>query len=218
MKKTTAIYARKETLPERRPACYGRTSTFKQDKGLEAQERALREWCKVNGYRDALEFKDSGISGMKMSRPELDRMMSEVRAGKIHTVIVYSFSRFARSTKHLLATLEELRKLGVKFKSMTENFDTDTPMGEAMFGIIAVIAKLERDLTAERVRNGLKNARAKGKKLGRPKTAGKKVAKVLELRATMEPNAIAEQLGISRASVYRMLKAGTSQKPTQKAT
>jgi len=195
------------TIVEALLATYGRTSTDKQDKGLEAQQRTLREWCKANGHKKYLEFADAGVSGMKSSRPEFDRMMKEVRAGKIHTVLVYSFSRFARSTKHLIDSLEEFNRLGVTFISKTEAIDTSTPIGKAMFTIIAAIAQLERDLTAERVRNGLRNAVAKGKKLGRPKTAGKKAAEVLRRRAKgIEPEVIAEQLGVSRASVYRMLK------------
>lgn len=189
-------------------AIYSRTSTDKQDKGLQAQERALRDWAKANRHRGYLEFADAGISGTKSSRPELDRMMDAARRGEIHTVLVYSFSRFARSTKHLLLALEEFRKLGVAFISKTEAIDTSTPMGEAMFTIIAAISKLERDLTAERVKNGLRNAVAKGKKLGRPKTAGKKATAVRRLRLSgAAPETIAAQLGVSRASVYRMLKA-----------
>jgi DNA invertase Pin-like site-specific DNA recombinase len=196
------------SLVEKLLAIYSRTSTDKQDTGLEAQQRTLREWCKANGHKKYLEFSDAGISGMKSSRPEFNQMMEQVRAGEIGTVLVYSFSRFARSTKHLIEALEEFNRLGVTFISKTEAIDTSTPIGKAMFTIIAAMAQLERDLTAERVRNGLRNARAKGKTLGRPKTAGKKAAAVRRLRAGgAQPEAIAEQLGVSRASVYRMLKA-----------
>ncbi len=189
-------------------ATYTRTSTDHQDSGLEAQQRTLREWCKANGHEKYLEFSDAGVSGMKSSRPQFNDMMARVRAGEIGTVLVYSFSRFARSTKHLVDSLEEFNRLGVTFISKTEQIDTSTPIGKAMFTIIAAMAQLERDLTAERVRNGLRNAVAKGKKLGRPKTAGKKAAKVRKLHASGAlPEAIAEQLGVSRASVYRMLKA-----------
>jgi DNA invertase Pin-like site-specific DNA recombinase len=132
---------------------------------------------------------------MKSSRPEFNRMMEQVRAGEIGTVLVYSFSRFARSTKHLIEALEEFNRLGVAFISRTEQIDTSTPIGKAMFTIISAMAQLERDLTAERVKNGLKNAVAKGKTLGRPKTAGKKAATVRALRVDGAlPEAIAEQL------------------------
>jgi len=74
--------------------------------------------------------------------------------------------------KHLLLALEEFRALGVQFVSYQENIDTTTPLGAAVFTIVAAVATLERDLIRERVRAGLRNARAKGKQLGRPDTRG----------------------------------------------
>lgn len=186
-------------------AIYSRTSTDKQDTGLEAQQRTLREWCKSNGHKKYLEFADAGVSGMKSSRPEFNQLMEKVRAGEIGTVLVYSFSRFARSTKHLIEALEEFNRLGVAFISKTEQIDTSTPMGKCMFTMISAMAQLERDLTAERVRNGLRNAVAKGKKLGTPKRiADKKIRKLRE--SGMEIPAIIAELGVSRASVYRAIK------------
>lgn len=150
---------------------------------------------------------------MKASRPEFNRMMEAVRRGEIHTLLVYSFSRFARSTKHLLNSLEEFDKLEVAFVSLTENLDTKSPIGRALFTIISAIAELERDLTRERVMNGLKNARAKGKLLGRPK-GGKKGAPMRpDARITEElqkgtPIAeIASLLGIDRTYIYRLRKS-----------
>jgi DNA invertase Pin-like site-specific DNA recombinase len=85
-------------------------------------------------------------------------------------VIVYSFSRYARSVTHLLRALEEFRKVNVGFVSITESIDTNTPLGAAVFTILGAVAQLERDLIAERVRNGLANARANGVRIGRLKT------------------------------------------------
>lgn len=201
--KKIAVYNR--TKPKKELATYGRTSTLWQDKGLEAQERTLNDWCKANGHKDYYKFSDAGVSGMKSSRPEFDQMMELVRAGKIKTVLVYSFSRFARSTKHLVLALEEFNRLGVAFISHTERIDTSTPMGKCMFTMIAAMAQLERDLTSERVKNGLKNARAKGKVLGTPKRIADKKIRTLRT-AGMEIPAIIEKLGVSRASVYRALK------------
>jgi DNA invertase Pin-like site-specific DNA recombinase len=97
-------------------------------------------------------------------------MMSDVRDGMIDKVIVYSFSRYARSVTHLLRALEEFKKLSIGFVSITESIDTNTPLGSAVFTILGAVAQLERDLIAERVRNGLANARAKGVRIGRLKT------------------------------------------------
>jgi DNA invertase Pin-like site-specific DNA recombinase len=97
-------------------------------------------------------------------------MMAEVRDGKVERVIVYSFSRFARSVTHLLTALEEFRSHEVSFISYTEQVDTNSPMGRAFFTVIAAISQLERELIIERVKNGLKNARMKGIHIGRKKT------------------------------------------------
>ena len=114
-------------------------------------------------------FADEGVSGTKSSRPALDRMMEAVKRGDASHVVVYSFSRFARSVTHMLHGLEELKKSRANFVSLTERVDTESPIGKAVFVIISAIAQLERDLIAERVKNGLKNAREKGKLLGRAK-------------------------------------------------
>jgi DNA invertase Pin-like site-specific DNA recombinase len=151
-------------------ALYCRVSTGNQSTGLEAQVRALRDYCSRNAVTDYVIYEDENQSGVKQSRPSLDRMMKDVRAGIIEKVIVYSFSRYARSVTHLLRALEEFRKLNVGFVSITESIDTNTPLGAAVFTILGAVAQLERDLIAERVRNGLANAKAKGIRIGRLKT------------------------------------------------
>jgi DNA invertase Pin-like site-specific DNA recombinase len=151
-------------------ALYCRVSTGNQSTGLEAQVRALRDYCSRNSISDYVIYEDENQSGVKQSRPSLDRMMKDVRSGLIDKVIVYSFSRYARSVTHLLRALEEFRKMNVGFVSITESIDTNTPLGAAVFTILGAVAQLERDLIAERVRNGLANARAKGVRIGRLKT------------------------------------------------
>ncbi len=150
-------------------ALYCRVSTGNQTTGLEAQVRALRDYCSRNNITDYILYEDENQSGVKQSRPALDRMMKDVRDGLIEKVIVYSFSRYARSVTHLLRALEEFRKMNVGFVSTTENIDTNTPLGSAIFAILGAVAQLERDLIAERVRNGLSNAKAKGIHIGRHK-------------------------------------------------
>ncbi len=149
---------------------YCRVSTGNQSTGLEAQVRALRDYCTRNGISDYVIYEDENQSGVKQSRPSLDRMMKDVHSGLIEKVIVYSFSRYARSVTHLLRALEEFKKLNVGFVSITESIDTNTPLGSAVFTILGAVAQLERDLIAERVRNGLANAKAKGIRIGRLKT------------------------------------------------
>lgn len=154
----------------KKTALYCRVSTGNQSTGLEAQVRALRDYCTRNSVTDYVIYEDENQSGVKQSRPALDRMMKDAREGAFEKVIVYSFSRYARSVTHLLRALEEFKKLNVGFVSITESIDTNTPLGSAVFTILGAVAQLERDLIAERVRNGLANAKAKGIRIGRLKT------------------------------------------------
>jgi DNA invertase Pin-like site-specific DNA recombinase len=96
-------------------------------------------------------------------------MITAVNNGEISSVIVYSFSRFARSTTHLLNALQIFKANDTSFVSLTEKVDTQSPIGKAMFVIISAIAQLERDLISERVKNGLANARAKEDMDDRPR-------------------------------------------------
>lgn len=154
---------------EQKIACYCRVSTLDQATGMESQIRVLKQYCEQNEIKNVEFFTDEGISGTKASRPALDRLMASVDKGEVSAVVVYSFSRFARSTTHLLAALEVFKKKGVQFVSLTEKIDTNSAVGIAIFSILASISQLERDLIADRVKTGLANARAKGKLIGRKK-------------------------------------------------
>lgn len=126
-------------------------------------------------------YQDENQSGVKASRPALDKMMKAVKDGEINKVIVYSFSRYARSTSHLLSALECFKKSGVDFVSLSENIETDSPLGVAIFSILSAVAQLERDILIERVKNGLANAKAKGIKLGKKKTRDSELIRKLYL-------------------------------------
>ena len=148
-----------------RAALYARVSTTGngQDVGLQLDE--LRLVAMQRGWKP-VEYVDDGVSGAKDSRPALDRMMADARAGKLDLVAVWRFDRFARSTKHLLVALDELRCLGVDFLSLREQVDTSTPMGRAVFTIIAAISELERETTRERVIAGVRRRRRQGSTVG----------------------------------------------------
>src|ERR1700761_5180226 len=111
-------------------ALYARVST--RDQSCEMQLRDLRAYCAARSLTNLTEYVDEGISGSKDSRPELNRLMDDVRKRKLDAVIVWRFDRFARSTKHLLAALDEFRALGVQFSSYQENLDTSSPLGQAL--------------------------------------------------------------------------------------
>ena len=185
---------------------YCRVSTGNQSTGLEAQVRALRDYCTRNGLADYLIYEDENQSGVKHNRPALDRMMSDVREGMIDKVIVYSFSRYARSVTHLLRALEEFKKLSVGFVSITESIDTNTPLGSAVFTILGAVAQLERDLIAERVRNGLANAKAKGVRIGRLKTRDSDLIRKLKASG-MTYRQIAQIARCSTAAVGAEMRA-----------
>jgi len=150
-----------------RTAIYARVSTTGQSCDL--QLRDLRTYCAARKFTIFREYTDEGESGAKKSRPKLDELMADARKRKFDSVVVWRFDRFARSTKHLLLALEEFRSLGIQFISYQENVDTTSPLGQALFTIVAAVAQLERDLIRERVNAGIRHARASGKQLGRPR-------------------------------------------------
>ena len=195
----------------KKTALYCRVSTGNQSTGLEAQVRALREYCNRNNVTDYLIYEDENQSGVKHSRPALDRMNKDVREGLIDKVIVYSFSRYARSVTHLLKALEEFKKLSVGFVSITESIDTNTPLGSAVFTILGAVAQLERDLIAERVRNGLANAKAKGIRIGRLKTRDTDLIRKLKARG-MTYRQIAQIAGCSPGAVGAEVRAMKAEK------
>jgi len=184
----------------RRVACYARVSTDGQATGLESQIRALRVYCEQQKIENYELFADENQSGTKASRPALDRMMKAVEEGEIDSVIVFAFSRFARSVSHMLKGLELMKKQKTNFISLTEKIDLNTSLGHVVFVILSAIAQLERDLIAERVRNGLANARAKGKRIGRLKTRNSVLIRSL-LDAGMSHREIARVARCSHGSV-----------------
>ena len=121
-------------------ALYLRVSTDHQNLGMDSQSRALRHYCAQNGITNYIIYEDEGISGVKASRPALNKMMQDVEDGKIDRVCVYSFSRYARSTTHLLKALEIFKAKNVSFVSLTEKIETNTPLGYAFFTIVASIS------------------------------------------------------------------------------
>ena len=162
-------------------AIYARVSTIGSGQSPEMQTPELREYCERRGWNVTEEYVDIGVSGTKDSRPELNKLMADARRRRFDAVVVWKFDRFARSVSHLLRALEEFKALGVQFVSLSEQVDTSTPMGKMVFTVVGAVAELERSLIVERVKAGLRNARAKGKRLGRP-SLHLDVAKIGRLR------------------------------------
>jgi len=186
-----------------RVALYARVSTSNHGQDVSMQSRELELFTQARGWRLVDSYLDIGISGAKDRRPELDRLMTDAHRRKFDVVVVWKFDRFARSVSHLLRALEMFNALGVAFVSLSEQMDTTTPTGKMVFTVLGAVAELERSLIAERVRAGLRNARAKGKTLGRPRTVVDAVA-IGELRSQGASwRAIAKRLGVGVGIVYR---------------
>src|SRR3984893_6181084 len=178
---------------------YARVSTKAQSWKL--QVRDLRSYCVARGFDLVREYVDVGQSGAKDSRPELNLLMDDARKRQFDAIVVWRFDRFARSTKHLLTALEEFRSLGIQFISYQENIDTSSALGQALFTIVSAVAQLERDLIRERVNAGLRNARANGKKFGRPRSTVDR-NRILELKAQgLSLRQIAASLGVGYGTV-----------------
>jgi DNA invertase Pin-like site-specific DNA recombinase len=184
-------------------AIYARVSTANNGQDPTMQTRELREYCERRGWTVAGEYVDIGISGTKEKRPELDRLLGEAHRRRFDAVVVWRFDRFARSVSHLLRALETFKSLGIEFVSLSEQVDTSTPTGKMVFTVLGAVAELERSLIVERVRAGLRNAKAKGKSLGRPRVAVD-AARIAALRSQgLSWAKIGEQLGLGEGAVRR---------------
>lgn len=187
-----------------RVGLYARVSTLKnQDPEMQLAE--LREYAARRGWQIFAEYTDQGISGCKESRPALNRLMADATRRRFDAILVWKIDRFGRSLKHLVNALAELSAIGVAFISLRDNLDLSTPSGRLMFQLIAAMAEFERALIQERVRAGLRNARAKGKQLGRPRVIVD-AYKVSSLRSQGRSWAqIVAELGIGKGTAQRAL-------------
>ena len=185
-------------------AIYARVSTLHNGQSPEMQLNELKEYCVRRGWAVVNEFVDEGISGSKDSRPELNKLMADAHKRKFDVVVVWKFDRFARSVSHLLRALETFNSLGIGFVSLSEQIDTSTPMGKMIFTVLGSVAELERSLIAERVRSGLRNARAKGQRLGRPHVQVD-VVRVRSLRSQGRSfKSIGAELGVSTGTAFKL--------------
>ena len=186
-----------------RVALYMRVSTL--DQHPETQGIELRAYAQQRGYEIVREYVDHGVSGAKVRRPALDKLLREASRHPFDVVLVWSCDRLARSTKHFLDVLDELNGLGIRFVSQREAIDTDGPLGRAIVVIISAIAELERSLIVERVRAGMRRAKLEGRRIGRTPLDVDRMAIVLDRRSGMSLTNVAKCHGISRATVCRLV-------------
>ena len=185
-----------------RVALYARVSTLNgQDPEMQLSE--LREYASRRGWTITSEFVVQGVSGSKESRPELNQLMADAHRRKFDAVLVWKIDRFGRSLKHLVNALADLCAYGVAFVSFRDNLDLSTPSGRLMFQIIGAMAEFERSLIQERVKAGLRNARAKGKKFGRLRV-NIDAARVSDLRREgLSWSQVCRTLNVSKGSAQR---------------
>ncbi len=216
-------------------ALYARVSTDNGHQDPDLQLMPMREDSQRRSLEIVEEYVDY-ISGKEKKRPALDRLMSDARAHRFEAVMVWKWDRFARGSLHLAQALETFNLLGIRFVSLTEGTDTDTPAGKMLFTILGAVAEMERSLIVERVKAGLRNARAKGKRiggtqipgpgkvLGRPSGAADlkprkrkhhlDLAQIYRLsRADWSYRAIAEKLGVSPMTICNALKNDKKNNP-----
>ena len=177
---------------------YARTSTLEQVAGLAAQERDL----KAVGVEKLFTEQTSSVG----ERAQLEAAIEFARDGD--TLIVTKLDRLARSVAHLCTIVERLASKGVALRILALNLDTATPTGKLMLNMLGAIGQFEREMMLERQREGVAKAKAEGKYKGRAPTARAKADDIRRLAGEgMTKDAIAKQLEIGVASVYRVLKA-----------
>lgn len=191
-----------------RTAIYARVSTLNNGQDPTMQTRELKEYCERRGWEVVGEYVDRGVSGAKDSRPELNRLMADAHRRRFDVVAVWRFDRFARSVSHLLRALDTFKAQGIEFVSLSEQVDTGTPTGKMIFTVLGAVAELERSLISERIRAGLRHAKKKGKRLGRPPVSVD-YANIAALRAKgCGWKKIAAQLGLGVGTVLRAAQNG----------
>jgi DNA invertase Pin-like site-specific DNA recombinase len=186
-------------------AIYARVSTTDQKNELQIHE--LTEYVERRGWSLAGIYQDQ-MSGAKAQRPGLDALMADARLHKFSVVMVWKLDRFGRSLMNCVAGIQELTAAGVRFVALSQGLDTDAanPTSRLLLHILAAVAEFERALIKERVSAGLKNAKAKGTRIGRPRVVFDR-QRALDMRQQgMSFPAIARALGVGQGTVVRAVQ------------
>ena len=180
---------------------YLRVSTAEQE--TDSQEHQVLEYCRVRGLQPPVIFRDAA-SGASSSRPGLEQMLAQVRAGGVHQVVTYKLDRLGRSLTHLAIVVGELQMRNVALICTSQGIDTSkqNPVGQLQLGVLMAVAEFERALIKERTMAGLEVARKRGKRLGRPPLDPKIVGLILETVARMgrHVRAVAREIHTSPSS------------------
>jgi DNA invertase Pin-like site-specific DNA recombinase len=193
-------------------AVYVRVSTQEQRHDSQLQE--LKVCCRQRGWNDLVYYQEKQ-SGAKASRPQLDRMMNDMRTGKIKRVVAFKLDRLGRSLTHLALMMDEMNRLRIPLICTSQGIDTseDNPAGRFQLGVLMAVAEFERSLIRERVNAGLSAAKARGVRLGRPKSLDLRADEVRGLKQRgLGVRAIARELKMPPSSVSCILARPASRK------
>ena len=187
-------------------AIYCRVS--RNEQSCERQLFELREVAENHKYQIISEYVDEGVSGIKESRPEFDRMMNDVHIRKFDILLVVELSRLGRSVKQMCNISDTLKHKNIDLYVKNQNIDTSTITGQLFFNIVNAISQYERQLTIERIMSGLDNAKRQGKRLGRKSKIDvclkKKVIKLKNKNCGI--NEIGRKCNIGKGTIYKILK------------
>jgi putative DNA-invertase from lambdoid prophage Rac len=189
-----------------RIAIYTRVSTDKQSHDSQLGE--LREYCHRRGWKHVAEYSDV-ISGAKFTRTGLEKLMTEVRRGRLDAIVCFKLDRLGRSLAHLAQICSELGTHGVALICTSQGIDTsnNNPAGRLQLGVLMAVAEFERSIIQERVAAGLKAAKLRGVKLGRRETLSRFLPQVHALVALGKGvRTIGRELGIPVASVHKLCR------------
>jgi len=184
-------------------ALYARGITVEQH--VETQLYDLRQLAAQRGFQVVAEYTDHGVSGAK-ARLGLDALTADARKHRFSVVIVASFDRIARSTKHFLAIVDELDSLGIEFVSCRENVDSSGPMGRSFIVLIRALAEAEKSILIERIKSGMRRAKLEGQRLGRHPLAVDHAAIVRDRLNGMSLTQCSKKYVVSQASVIRCVQ------------
>lgn len=194
-------------------AIYMRVSTAGQK--LDSQDVELQRYCQRRGWKNLVTYTDK-ISGASAGRPGLDKLMEDVRRGKVERVVAYSLDRLGRSLSNLCLLLDQLKKHGVGLVVSNQGIDTSTNDAAAnlQLNVLSAVCQFEREMIVQRVRSGLDAAVKRGVQLGRPPTLEQHAPKILALRAGgMGIRAISRELGLPVSSVHSVVHSGQESDP-----
>jgi DNA invertase Pin-like site-specific DNA recombinase len=186
-------------------AIYVRISTLNQR--TDSQEQELKRYCRQRGWTNPTLYEDK-ISGAVTSRPQLEKLMRDMRAGKVARLVVFKLDRLGRSLTHLALILDEMNRLNVPLIAASQNIDTsvDNPAGRLQLAVLMAVAEFERGIIRERVNAGISAAKARGVRFGRPSTINGRAAEVKTLKAQgLGLRAIGRELKMPVSSVHKAL-------------